>query len=290
MTGFGRGAAESGPLRVEVQARSVNNRFADVRLRLPEELALREPEIRRRVLPAVRRGRVEIDVRLERAPEAAAGIALNRAAVAGALEAARALRDEYGVPGTLDAAAMLSLPGMLDSRVPREMSDDDLQALDRALEAALRALDADRAREGAAIARDLASRVGKMRELTDSVAALAERVPAAAKRRLVERMQALAAPVELDPARVAQEAAFLADRADITEELVRLSGHLDQAGTLLAPEDGEPVGKRFDFLLQEIHRETNTICSKSPDLEITRRALDLKAEVERVREQIQNLE
>jgi uncharacterized protein (TIGR00255 family) len=109
-------------------------------------------------------------------------------------------------------------------------------------------------------------------------------------RRLAERLGTLASGVHLDAGRLAQEVALLADRSDITEELVRLDGHLDQARALLRDSAGEPVGKRLDFLLQEIHRETNTVNSKSADLEVSRRALDLKAEAEKIREQIQNLE
>jgi uncharacterized protein (TIGR00255 family) len=114
--------------------------------------------------------------------------------------------------------------------------------------------------------------------------------PEAVRARLVERLGRLAGDVDLDPARVAQEAVILADRCDVTEELVRLAGHLKQAKALLDEPDGEPVGKRLDFLLQEIQRETNTVNSKSADLDLSRRALALKAEVEKVREQVQNLE
>jgi uncharacterized protein (TIGR00255 family) len=129
-----------------------------------------------------------------------------------------------------------------------------------------------------------------MRAIVGEIALLAPRIPQALERRLVDRLKALSASIDLDPARVAQEAAFLAERSDVTEELVRLGAHVQQARALLADGDGEPVGKRLDFLLQEIHRETNTVTSKSQDLELSRRALDLKAETEKVREQIQNLE
>jgi uncharacterized protein (TIGR00255 family) len=119
---------------------------------------------------------------------------------------------------------------------------------------------------------------------------LAHGVPEALQKKIAERVQQLVVSVTLDPARIAQEAAFLAERSDITEEIVRLEGHLDHARGLLAETGGEPVGKRLEFLLQEIHRETNTIASKSADLGISRHALDLKAESEKIREQIQNVE
>jgi uncharacterized protein (TIGR00255 family) len=290
MTGYGQGAAEGGGLRVTTEARSVNNRFADVRLKLPPELMSREGELRRRVLSRVRRGRVEVFVGLERS-DGLGRSALNRSLVASVVEAARALRDEHGVKGRLDLATVLSLPGVLQtSALPGELAEETLQAVERSLNAALDALDADRAREGEALRADLRERVARMEHLTRAIRARAAGVPELARRKLVERVQALAQGVEFDPARLAQEVALIADRSDVTEELVRLAGHLDQAGHLLAEPDGEPVGKRFDFLLQEIHRETNTASSKSGDLELTRLAMDLKAEAEKVREQIQNLE
>jgi uncharacterized protein (TIGR00255 family) len=129
-----------------------------------------------------------------------------------------------------------------------------------------------------------------MREVTATIRSLATALPQALQQKITERVQQLAAQLTLDPARIAQEAAFLADRADVTEELVRLDGHLVHAEAILADPEGAPVGKRLEFLLQEINRETNTITSKSADLEISRHALELKAECERIREQIQNVE
>jgi uncharacterized protein (TIGR00255 family) len=118
----------------------------------------------------------------------------------------------------------------------------------------------------------------------------AESMPAVVRDKLLQRIESLAGEIELDPARLAQEAAHLADRCDVTEEIVRLEGHLGQSVAILEAAQDKPTGKRLDFLVQEILRETNTICSKSPDLELTRGALELRAEVEKVREQVQNLE
>jgi uncharacterized protein (TIGR00255 family) len=162
--------------------------------------------------------------------------------------------------------------------------------LERALDEALQALDRERLREGGSLVADLLQRVDLMLDLTARVRERAEEVPALARDKLVKRVEALAEGVEIDPTRLAQEAAFLADRGDVTEELVRLQGHLDQMRAWLASPDGDPVGKRLDFLAQEVQRETNTISSKSADLELSRLALALKAEIERVREQVQNLE
>ena len=291
MTGYGRGAVETPGLKVTVQLRSVNNRFADLRLRLPDELLADEPELRRKILATVRRGRVDLDLRLEKTGEAAIPLTLNRPAVESALSAWKILRDEYGIRGEWDLSALLRVPGVIEaSGRSFELDASQRRAVDEALDLALTALDTERRREGERLREDLLGRVTRMIGYVSDVRAMVGTLPAAMHKKLVDRVGQLVSQVALDPGRLAQEVAFLVDRADVTEELVRLDGHLSQAGSLLGHPDGEPVGKRLDFLLQEIGRETNTIASKSADLAISRKALDLKAEAEKIREQIQNLE
>ncbi len=291
MTGYGSGAAEAPGVKITVELRSVNNRFADLKLRLPDVLSPFEQELRRKVLATVKRGRVDVDVRVDRTPGGSIALTLNRPVVEGALAAWRTLRDEYGVAGDWDLRTLMNVPGILDSQgATTALAEDARKALDGAFDLALAALDAERRREGGRLGDDLVSRIARMNGEVDSIRTIAAAVPGALQRKLVERVQQLVIQVSLDPARVAQEAAFLADRADVTEELVRLEGHLAHAATLLSEFDGEPVGKRLEFLLQEILRETNTIASKSADLAMSRHALALKAECEKLREQIQNLE
>jgi uncharacterized protein (TIGR00255 family) len=292
MTGYGKGSAEAAGLRATVELRSVNNRFADLKLRVPPDLAAEEADIRRALLARVRRGRVEMSLALERDRAEAAGIDLDRGALERLVAAARAARDEFGVAGELDLRAVLAVPEVLRrAAAPAGLDAAGRAAVRRALDAALDALETERAREGGALRDEIVPRLDRMLALVAAVRDRAAQQPAAVRTRLEERIAALVAPsVPVDPARLAQEVAFLADRCDVTEELVRLESHLRQARDLLARPDGDPVGKKLDFLLQEIHRETNTINSKSGDLEISRRALDLKSEAEKVREQVQNLE
>ena len=291
MTGYGQATADLPGARVTVEVRSVNNRFADLRLRLPEALAGWEPEARRRILARVKRGRVEMALRVERGSGTASTVTLDRDVLRGLVGAAELMREEFGVSGDLDLASALRVPGVLRVLSDRDLLDPaSIPAIEDLVERALDAHDADRRREGESLRADLAGRARRMLELTEGVLERAGEVPRAARRKLEERLESIASGLAIDPARLAQEAAFLADRADVTEETVRLRGHLEQLEALLAAADGEPVGKRLDFLLQEIARETNTICSKSSDLELSRRGLDLKAETEKVREQIQNLE
>lgn len=291
MTGYGQGSAEVDGVRARVEVRSVNHRFVDLRLRGPAELQPRERELRRRILDRVSRGRVEVNVVLERERGPGGIPSLNRAVVEAILAAAVELERDYGVTGELDRCTVLSQPGVLaEAKEPAELDEPELGAVVQALEAALESFDEDRNREGRNLAADVAARLQDMQGRAGEVRTLASRVPEAAKAKLMKRIEALAGGTEIDPARLAQEAAILADRSDVTEEVVRLESHLAQARALVEGEPDQPVGKRMDFLVQEILREVNTINSKSADLEISRTALDLKTETEKVREQIQNLE
>ena len=291
MTGYGEGTAELPGVRVTVAIRAVNNRFADLRLRLPQEWIGLEPELRRRILGRVRRGRVEMVLNLERG-NGAGQARLNRPLADAVALAAQALRDDYGATGSLDLSTLLCIPGMIQNGCAAPGIDAaQREAVDAALSGALQAFESERLREGEGLRRDLVARLEKMEGLVASVEARARVLPELVRRRLTERVRAFAEQVaELDPGRLAQEIAFLVERSDVTEELVRLGGHLGQARTVLAQPDGEPVGKRLDFLLQEIGRETNTVGSKASDLEVSRLVLELKGEAEKVREQVQNLE
>jgi uncharacterized protein (TIGR00255 family) len=291
MTGFGAGSVTFSTVRISIELRTVNNRFADLRMRLPTGLGTRERGIRKRVMARVRRGRVDLSLHVGREGEADDGPTLNRALLESVLAAGETLRSEFGLSGDLTPASVLALPGMMRSGAPEmPWSDEECEALDRALEGALDSLDADRKREGALLGEELLGRVDAMSELTSGIREIASGITELVRDRLVKRIGALSEDVEIDPARIAQEAVLLADRADVTEEIVRLEGHLVQARELLAGESDAAIGKRLEFLVQEILRETNTIGSKSALIELTRSAMSLKAEVEKVREQVQNLE
>lgn len=290
MTGYGKGSAEGTGLRITVELRSLNNRFADLKLRLPAGLAVRESEIRRKILSRVRRGRVEMALSTEPCQGSEPVLALNRPLLTALTSAARAIREEFHVAGELDLKTVLSLPEVFLRAAEPADPGEAHHAVDLAIDAALVALDAEREREGKVLRDELLERISRMQALVGEIRGRAAEMPSQVQRKLLERLASLLGSVPVDPGRIAQEAAFLADRSDVTEELVRLEGHLNQARSLLSEPDGEPVGKRLDFLLQEINRETNTVNSKAPDLEVSRLALALKSEAEKVREQVQNVE
>lgn len=291
MTGYGQASEEAPGLRVTVSLRSVNNRYLDLRIKLPADLAPLESSLRRRVQKRVRRGRVEMSLNLERTDGADHVLSLNRSMVASIKSAAEELHQDHGIDGDLDLGRFLALPGVLHAPADQpSLSEGERGTLDAALDAALEALDGERAREGENLRRDLLTRVDTMLDLVGRIRELAAALPGLARDRLMERIEAMTRGLELDANRVAQEAAIQADRSDVTEEIVRLQGHLEQLRTMLGEPDGAPVGKRVDFLLQEVHRETNTIGSKTVSLDLSHLVLELKTETEKVREQTQNLE
>jgi len=272
MTGFGRGIAEQAGLRATVDIRSVNHRFLDLKLRGTAIAPALEEAVTTRVRAALERGAVAVSINVARVSrEAAAGQAIDPVAAAAAHAQLSELAARLGLPGP-DLALVLAQPGVVTTAERTEEEPPVLPALD----AALAQLDRMRTTEGAALAAQIAS--------------LAAAVPHQLTKRLQERISRLldGHDTSLDPGRLAQEVALLADRSDITEELVRLASHLDQVRALVA--GTASAGRRLDFLVQEIGRELNTIGSKSTITEISAAIVDGKAVLEKVREQVQNVE
>lgn len=290
MTGYGRGAVESRGTRAAVEIRAVNHRFLDIKLRgLP--LA---PELEEAVNAAVRkrleRGAVNVMVRVDQHSESTAPRIDYEAARRVHAELS-ALREELGIDGPVTLALVCSQPGVLVSRADESAGEHTSACVLDALAQALDALVRMRETEGAALARDLGGRLGRLSELAEEIAGHAQVAPAEARQRLDERLSRLmeSTGIAIQPERLAQEVAILADRLDVTEELVRLRSHLEHAGGMCAGAAGG-VGRRLDFLVQEMGRELNTIASKSHALPIARAVVEAKAELERVREQVQNIE
>jgi uncharacterized protein (TIGR00255 family) len=290
MTGFGAGSAERDGLRFEVEIKGVNNRFLDQRVKLPSEYAGLENEIKQRVQSRIARGRVDTVVVMTSEREESVRLEVRQALVEGYLAAARDLRRRHKIRGALGVERILALPGVV--QVVSESGADPAAAGETLLQAfatALDAFEAMRTAEGRRLAEDLSQRLDDLRAETGRVADEAARQPGLRADGLRERVAALLGDARVDPGRLAQEVAILADRADITEEVVRLTGYLDQAKGLLEEPAG-PAGKTLDFVMQEMNREANTIASKSESLAICQAALRIRSIVEAIREQAQNLE
>jgi uncharacterized protein (TIGR00255 family) len=287
MTGFGLGEVPIGGGRLGLEIRAVNHRFLDVRVRVPRELGDLPGFVEQLARERLTRGRFEVAIRLDGAGLSAAALDKDRARAA--FQALRELRDELA-PGTeVPLSLLAAIPDLFVSALDREM-DRVRDATRAAFEAAVRGLDTMREREGVALQDDLVKRLARLRALSKDVAGRSPEVLDTHRRRLRDRAERLRATsdIHVDAARLEQEVAIFADRCDITEELTRLESHYDQFTTLLALE--EAVGRRLDFLLQEMAREANTLGAKSPDAQVAHAVVEIKAEIERMREQVQNVE
>ena len=289
MTGYGKGMVAGDDFSVSVDLKTVNNRFLDIHLRVGSELASLEPSIKKRITSRLTRGRVDVTVSMERVAQVA--YELNRPLIAGYITALKQLQQDFDIGGELDINVLARIPGALQPA--RNGIDDKVVAgLERALDLALDELEKMREQEGEALKNELRDRVRKIETLVPVIEASAAGLADAYRLRLQKRIGELlnrgGQIVEVDPVRLAQEVAYLADRSDVSEEMVRLRSHLSQFQEALdAP--GE-AGKMLDFLLQELNREANTTLSKSTDLVIKEAGLAIKAEVEKLREQVQNVE
>jgi len=292
MTGYGQAAFQVDGAHFEVEVRSVNHRHLDVKVRLPRGLAGFESELRARVAERLARGKVDLTVRTLSGALAADDIEIDLETAARYLAAARTLRAEHGVGGELDVASLLALPGVARV-VERELGEERVRdALAGAAGAALDALVAMREAEGAALERELRGRLARLEELVGAIEGRADEVQRAVRDRLRKRAEQLREETGLlDEARLHQEVVWAADRLDVTEECVRLRSHVAQFHRLLDDAGpGRPAGRQLDFLLQEMGREANTIGSKSADAPIAHQVVELKSELERIREQVQNVE
>lgn len=286
MTGFGaaEGTVAGGRLRLEV--RTVNHRHLNVQLKVPSELAELEGELRERLRVHLARGHVTVAGRWLEEPPQAAAVTVDRARAAAVVAALRAAGKELGLSGDVDLALLARLPDVL--RVAHaDVAPDPAAVLD-VLDRAAAACAAAREREGAALASELRARIATLGALRAKIAERAPERVVAGRDRLAQAVQELAGGVAVDPARLAQEIALLANRLDITEELVRFGTHLDALGRLL--DGGGSVGRETGFVLQELLREANTMGSKADDAAVAQTVIAVKTELEKLREQVENLE
>ena len=289
MTGFGTGAADGGGTRITVEIRGVNQRHLDVRIAAPREYAAWESDVRDRVRARAERGR--IDVTVARTPVAGRRryhVAVRNELAAAYVEAARTLGRRLRLPGDVTLVDVLRLPELFEVTERPPDLRRELPIVHRALAAALAAFTRERVREGQHIQRDMRRRVAALHGLVRRIRGRVPVVQQALRRRLETRLTRIAAGIEADPARLAQELAALLERGDVTEELVRLDSHLGALES--AVRDRAAAGKRIEFLLQEVQRELNTTGAKAADPQTNAWVLAGKGEVEKLREQVQNVE
>ncbi len=289
MTGFGRGSAQVGTTRAAVEMRSVNNRFLDVPVRLPRTLSGRETDIQGLVKQAFDRGRIEVQVEIERVDEEELPIQVNEKAARAYGRLLDQLRRAAGIeePVRLEHIVRYNDVFMTAEEDPNTR-EQMWQAVEAALAEAIDGMRAMRLQEGQALQTDLVSHLDAIEATLCTVEERAPDRVAESQQRLRDRLEDLLRDERIDEDRLIQEIAILADKLDINEECVRLRSHLELFREALA--DDEPVGRKLNFIVQEIHREVNTISSKANDASIAHLAVGMKEEVEKIREQIQNVE
>jgi len=289
MTGFGTGTAQKDHTAVSVEIRTVNHRFLDIHIRISREYLSLEGAIHQLVRNAMDRGRVDVSMTIRTA--ASSAFLINSNLVRAYIEAAGKLKEEFDLADSLDIKTLLNLPGVLQNEDTIQLdaasgtvSELVNQSMRDALEGVLRM----RRQEGEALRNDMLQNLASIEENTGRIQMLSMNSASGYLQKLRDRVAQLLPQGEIDPQRLAQEAALIADRCDISEEVARLKSHVEQYQALM--DAREKAGKKLDFLLQEMQRETNTILSKSGNLEIERLALVVKTDIEKLREQVQNVE
>ncbi|MCS6818237.1 MAG: YicC family protein [Blastocatellia bacterium] len=288
MTGYGSAAYEGEDFSLRATVSSGNHRFLEIHIRLPEALGAWEPVLRKKIQERFERGRIVFALEFMPATPVWLTYEVNRPLVMAYVTALRQIRDEFGLSGEVDINALLQVRDLLRPRPLVEIPPTLAEKLETVTEDALRALAEMRAAEGAHLRQDLLARLALIAEHLHAIEREAAALPELYRQRLTERWNEWARELPLDPTRVMQEILHFVNRADISEEITRLRSHLAQCRDLL--DEGTAVGKRLDFLFQEMHREINTILAKAGNVALAERALAIKVEIEKLREQVQNVE
>jgi uncharacterized protein (TIGR00255 family) len=288
MTGYGRGESERAGKVFIAEIRSVNNRFREVIVRIPRTLQVLEQEIRSQVASRMRRGRIDVSIQIEREGEELIRLELNSPLVTSYLRLMKQLSDEFGLDDRVNPLDLCQLKDVILFK-PEDSDPRDLETgIQQVMAAALDSCDAMRIQEGRSIEEDFKKRILLIRRYLDEIEARTGLVVEDYRRKLHEKIQLLGNGITLDEGRLVQEVAIHAEKCDITEEISRGRSHLDQFENFLSSE--ESIGRKLDFLLQEIHREINTMSAKASDASISIKAVEVKAELEKLREQVQNVE
>ena len=290
MTGFGRGEYSDGKRNVIAEIKTVNHRYADISVKMPKRYSFAEEKIKSLIKEKVKRGKAEVSIIVENLTEEDTTVKLNTLVAGQYVNNLKELKEAYGLTGEIDIKLVATMPDVLKAVPDVENEDEAAAVIFEAVKMAVSNLDAMRDVEGAKLADDLIMRGQLIRDIVKKIDARAPMVAREYTLKLQNRIKDLLGDqVDIPEDRILVEAAVFADKANITEELVRLDSHMNQLKTILTA-SSEPVGKKLDFLVQEMNRESNTIGSKANDMEITSLMLETKSEIEKIREQVQNIE
>jgi uncharacterized protein (TIGR00255 family) len=287
MTGYGRGEALLQGKKIITEIKSFNHRYCDISLKLPKRFSALEAEVKKLVNSRASRGKIDVTVQFENSVEDTCNLTVNLPLAKTLYELLDNLKKELNLSGEIDLATLLAFKDIISPEMETGEMLNDVAAIKRSCEEALNALQFMQEMEGSEIARDICLRLNTVSRLIDEIEAMFPQSLADRQQAVRDRIKKLSEGIDLDESRIMQEIAFIADRTDITEELTRASSHLKQFSHWL--ESSEPVGRKLDFLLQEINREVNTIGSKASDAQISLNVVSIKNELEKIREQVQNI-
>lgn len=290
MTGFGRGEYSDENRNVIVEIKTVNHRYADISIKMPKRYSFAEEKLKAVIKDRIKRGKAEVSVMVENLSESDVNVKLNEPLAAKYIDSLKKLQEDHDLSGDIDIGLISSMPDVFRTLPDIEDEDDVNRAISQAAAMAAEKNDEMRIIEGEKLAEDLLKRGETVRGIVKDIE---ERAPEVVKDyvdKMMERIhELLEDTVDIPEERILTEAAVFADKSNITEELVRLDSHMRQLKQILT-ESRDPVGKKLDFLVQEMNREANTIGSKANDIEITSKVLEAKSEIEKIREQVQNIE
>jgi uncharacterized protein (TIGR00255 family) len=288
MTGYGRVETLYGGRSVVVEAKSVNHRFLEIALRMPAALNPMEMEYKKKIGERFKRGRIDVSIRLEGEGADTSRVNLNMEVARDYFEVFSRLRREFNIEEPVSLKNLIGFRDIFTTPVETQMETDFLNSVEKTLQEALSMMANMRQDEGIVLFSDMRMRLQGIQDIMSIIRLRAPQVVLEYQKRLTDRIKELTAGFELDSARLAQEVAIMADRCDITEEVVRMQSHINQFEALLQSDEAE--GRKIDFLLQEMNREINTIGSKGNDAEIARQVIEAKSELGKLREQVQNIE
>ena len=288
MTGYGRAEDTLNGCTITVELRSVNNRYLDCNVRMPRLYLFAEETIKSRVQNTISRGKVDVFVTLDPAGGEQVQVSVNQPLADGYYAALTQLAERYGLSKDISVSLLSRFPDVLLAEKAEEDVEQRAQDICSVLDQALADFDQMRTREGARLEADVLSRAERIEELVGKVEERSPQTVAEYRAKLEARMNEVLSNTQLDPARILTEAAIFADKVAVDEETVRLRSHIGQLRHML--EQGGATGRKLDFLIQEFNREANTIGSKCSDIDIARHVVDIKAEIEKIREQVQNIE
>ena len=290
MTGFGRGEYTDEKRRIVAEIKSVNHRYTDVSVKMPRRYSFAEERIKTAVKSVAKRGKIDVSIMVEYITENDINIKLNEMVAKQYYDNLIELKNTFSLAGEISLEFLSSLPDVLKAMPDVEDEEQMSSALEAATNLAMENLDAMRSAEGEKLAEDILMRGNLIKTLISKIEKFVPEVSAAYYEKLRERIKELTANIiELPEERIAMEAAIVADKSSITEELVRLDSHIQQLGNIIT-KSNQPDGKKLDFLVQEMNREANTIGSKANHIDITNMTLEIKSEVEKIKEQVQNIE